>query len=90
MTNPDQHKKNKFMIHWAENESPEHFAGDEQTDQFTNDNDYDKNLDMRMTSPLGGPFMHPMHDATLDHYKNELDLQVNQPDEEKKDKNETE
>lgn len=89
MTDQDQ-DKNKFMINWAENESPEHFAGDEQTDQFTNDNDYDKNLDMRMTSPLGGPFMHPMHDATLDHYKNELDFRVNQPDQEKKDKSKTE
>ena len=69
---------NKFMMNWAENEPPEHFAGDQQTDNFTNDNDYDKNLDLRMTSPMGGPFMHPMHDATLDVYSNELDFIVNQ------------
>ena len=75
---------NKFMMNWAENEPPEHFAGDEQTDDFTNDNDYDKNLDLRMTSPMGGPFMHPMHDATLDVYSNELEFIVNQPEEEKK------
>jgi len=74
---------NKFMMNWAENESPQHFAGDEQTDDFTNDNDYDKNLDLRMSSPMGGTFMHPMHDATLDVYKNELDFIVNQPDNEK-------
>ena len=83
--NKDQEKKyqNKFMINWAENEPPEHFSGDAQTDQFTNNNDYNKNLDLRMTSPLGGPFMHPMHDATLDNYGNELDFVVNQPEEEK-------
>ncbi|WP_339062196.1 hypothetical protein [Tepidibacillus marianensis] len=74
---------NKFMTNWAENEPPQHFAGDEQTDDFTNDNDYDKNLDLRMTSPMGGTFMHPMHDATLDVYKNELNFIVNQPDSEK-------
>lgn len=79
----DDFYNNQFMINWAEDESPEHFAGDAQTDQFTNDNDYNKNLDLRMTSPAGGTFMHPMHDATLDNYENELDYQVNQPDDEK-------
>lgn len=85
----DENKKaydNKFMTNWAENESPEHFAGDAQTDEFTTENDYNKNLDLRMTSPMGGPFMHPMHDATLDNYSNELDFIVDQPDEEKEDK----
>ena len=79
----DEFYNNQFMINWAENEPPEHFAGDKQTDQFTNDNDYNKNLDLRMTSPMGGTFMHPMHDATLDNYTNELGFQVDQPDEEK-------
>jgi len=85
--NPSKNKRtyeHPFMTNWAENEPPEHFAGDEQTDQLTNDNDYEKNLDLRMTSPMGGPFMHPMHDATLDNYKNTLEYQVDQPDSEKK------
>ncbi|TCS84455.1 hypothetical protein [Tepidibacillus fermentans] len=87
LQNKEKAYDHKFMINWAENEPPEHFAGDEQTDNFTNDNDYDKNLDLRTASPMGGPFMHPMHDATLDVYKNELDFIVNQPEEEKKSKN---
>jgi|GEM_PF-5378710 len=69
-----QQKEDKFLVNWAENETPEHFAGDKQTDEFTVANDYNENLDLRSSSPMGGPFMHPMHDATLDNYSNELDL----------------
>lgn len=82
--NNKEENNNEFMINWAEDESPEHFAGDEQTDDFTDDNDYDSNLILRMTSPMGGPFMHPMHDATLDAYSNELDLQAKKAEKEKK------
>ncbi len=39
-------------------------------------NDNNENLDMRMSSPAGGTFMHPMHDVTLDNYGNQLDSEA--------------
>ena len=80
----DEFYNNQFMINWDENESPEHFAGDKQADNFTEENDYNKNLDMRMNTPMGGTFMHPMHDATLDPYSNKLSLDVEESKEEEK------
>jgi len=82
--NQKDNATNKFMINWGENEPPEHFSGDEQTDDFTTENDYNKNLDLRMSSPMGGTFMHPMHDATLDPYDNEAGFETKNLKKEKK------
>ncbi|OEF97890.1 hypothetical protein BHF71_10925 [Vulcanibacillus modesticaldus] len=68
-----ENDKNKFIKNWAEDESPEQFAGDEQTDKIVSYNDFNDSLSLRMTSPAGGIFMHPIHDVTLDNYSNELD-----------------
>lgn len=75
---------NKFLTNWAEDESPEHFSGDQQTDEFATENDYNDNLELRMSSPMGGTFMHPMHDATLDPYDNKLGLEAKKLNNEKK------
>lgn len=86
--NKEKAYDNKFMTNWAENEPPEHFAGDKQTDNLTVENDYNENLDLRITVPMGRPFMHPMHDATLDTYNNDLNLQAEPTDEEEDKKEE--
>jgi|GEM_PF-554313 len=44
----------------------EDLAGDESTDNRIDINDAEDNAEYRMTTPAGGPFMHPMHDATAD------------------------
>lgn len=76
--------KNRFMINWGEDAPPEYYSGDEQTDDFNIDNDYNENLDLRMSTPMGGTFMHPMHDATLDSYDNEAGFETKKLNKEKK------
>ena len=44
----------------------EELAGDESTDNRIDINDAENNAEYRMTTPAGGPFMHPMHDDTAD------------------------
>lgn len=62
-----------FMVNWAEKKSPEEMAGDSMADDLLPDNDAEGNLDLRAALPLGYPFMHPMHDATLDTFGEEED-----------------
>lgn len=45
---------------------PQQLAGDHSTDNRIDVNDAENNLEWRETTPAGGPFMHPMHDATAD------------------------
>lgn len=64
-TDPDD-----FLVNWGESASPEEFAGDSMTDDLLPSNDTEDNLDFRASLPLGYPFLHPMHDASLDVYEN--------------------
>lgn len=64
-TDPDD-----FLVNWGESASPEEFAGDSMTDDLLPANDAEDNLDFRASLPLGYPFLHPMHDASLDVYEN--------------------
>jgi len=41
-------------------------AGDESADNRIDVNDAENGAAFRMSQPAGGPFMHPMHDATAD------------------------
>lgn len=41
-------------------------AGKQSIDNRIDVNETEDNLDFRMSMPAGGPFMHPMHDATAD------------------------
>jgi len=45
---------------------PQHLAGDASADNRIDINDAEDNLEWRAATPAGGPFMHPMHDATAD------------------------
>jgi len=72
-----EHKEAEdFLINWDEHASPEEFAGDSMTDDLLPDNDVEENLALRASLPLGYPFMHPMHDATLDTYGEEKNPEV--------------
>ncbi|MBE3553811.1 hypothetical protein [Thermicanus aegyptius] len=62
---------NKFLVNWGEKIPPEEMAGDSITDDLLPYNDAEENLEYRSQLPLGYPFMHPMHDATLDTYGEE-------------------
>jgi hypothetical protein len=64
-------KPEDFLVNWDEKQSPKEFAGDSMTDDQLPDNDLEGNLDFRASMPFGYPFMHPMHDATLDLYGEE-------------------
>ncbi len=62
---------NDFLVNWGESTTPDEFAGDSMTDDALPSNDREENLDYRASLPLGYPFLHPMHDASLDVYENQ-------------------
>lgn len=64
-------KAEDFLVNWAEEKPPEEFSGDSLADNSQSQNDTEENLDFRTQLPLGYPFMHPTHDATLDTYGDE-------------------
>lgn len=70
ITNDNNTDPDDFLVNWGEERSPEAFAGDAMTDEFLPSNDHEDNLDYRASLPLGYPFLHPMHDASLDVYEN--------------------
>ncbi len=44
----------------------QHLSGDLSADNRIDVDDAEDNLKLRENMPAGGPFMHPMHDATAD------------------------
>lgn len=66
----EKSKPEDFLKNWDEVASPEEFAGDVQNDENTTILDREDNLQFRQSLPLGYPFLHPMHDASLDVYEN--------------------
>lgn len=56
---------------------PQKLAGDQSTDNRIDINDAENNLEWRAETPAGGPFMHPMHDATADP---QLDTKKSKPE----------
>lgn len=68
----EKRKTEDFLKQWDENASPEEFARDSKADDDMTMLDRENNLEFRNTLPLGYPFFHPMHDASLDVYEPNL------------------